>query len=145
MVERTCRLPSQRGSVKSQRRDLQNIFEENTSHLLLLTIHLSRGSPLPSASSDATPLRFDLTGTPIPTSVCLRLPTCLGLHHHAEGSRAGYTLDELLSLTRSSVSAQRSTVLEVLGMENLRYLLLWYQSILAKMYWGNDLTAKKKK
>ena len=68
-------------------------------------------APQPSASSDTTPLRFDLTGTPIPTSVCLRLPTCLGLHHHAEGSRAGYTLDELLFLTWSSVSVQRSTVL----------------------------------
>ena len=72
-------------------------------------------APHPSTSSDTTPLRFDLTGTPIPPSVSLSLPTHLGLHHHAEGSHAGYTLDELLLLTRSSVSAQRSTVLEVLG------------------------------
>ena len=75
-------------------------------------------------------------GTPIPPSVNLSLPTHLGLHHQAEGSRAGYTLDELLLLTRSSVRVQRSTTLEVLdpGMENLRYLLLQYTSILAKMH-----------
>ena len=71
--------------------------------------------PQSSTSSETTPLRFDLTGTPLLPSVSLSLPTHLGLHHHAEGSHAGYTLDELLLLTRSSVSAQRSAVLEVLG------------------------------
>ena len=75
-------------------------------------------------------------GTPIPPSVNLSLPTHLGIHYHAEGSRAGYTLHELLLLTRSSVRMQRSTTLEVLGpgMENLRYLLLQYASILVKMH-----------
>ena len=102
-------------------------------------------APQPCASSDTTPLRFDLTGIPILPLVSLRLPTHLGLHHHAEGSHAGYTLDELLLLTRNSISAQRNTVLEVFGRENLRYLLLRYVSILARTHWGNDLTAKKKK
>ena len=59
------------------------------------------------------------------------LVTLFGLHHHPEGS---YTLDELILLTRSSMSTQRSTILEVLGKENLKYLLLRYASILAKMH-----------
>ena len=135
MVERTCRLLSQRRSVKSQKRDLQNIFEENTSCLLPLTIR-------PSCAHLCTPALhlFRYHTTPLaPLSrlrVNLSLPTHLGIHHHAEGSRAGYTLDELLLLTRSGVGVQRSTTLEVLGsgMENLRYLLLRYTSILAKMH-----------
>ena len=103
--------------MKGQKRDLQNIFMENTSHLLSLTICLSRGSPLHSSPVllPIPPLRFDSTGTPIPPSVSLSLPTHLGLHHRAEGF---YTLDELILLTRSSISAQRSTILEVLGKEN---------------------------
>ena len=130
MVERTCPLLSQRGSAKSQRRDLQNIFEENTSHLLSLTVCLSGGSPMHS-SPEPLPIPHHSAGTPIPLSVNLSLPTHLGIHH-----RAGYTLDELLLLTWSSVGVRRSTTSEVLGarMENLRYLLLRYASILAKMH-----------
>ena len=141
MVERTCRLLSQRGSVKSQRRDLQNKFEENTPHLLSLTVCLSGGSPKHSSPAPL-PIPHHSAGTPIPPSVSLSLPTHLGLHHHAEGS---YTLDELILLTRSSISTQRSTILEVLGKENLKYLLLRYASISPKIHWGNDLTAKKKR
>ena len=126
--------------MKSQKRDLQNIFEEDTSHLLSLTVRLSGGSPIHS-NPVPLPIPHHSTGTPIPPSVSLSLPTHLGLQYHAEGS---YTLDELIFLTRSSISAQRSTVLEVLGKENLKYLLLRYASILAKMHLGSDLTAKKK-
>ncbi|KIM74843.1 hypothetical protein PILCRDRAFT_695345 [Piloderma croceum F 1598] len=68
-----------------------------------------------SSSSVPSSLRFDLTGTPIPASVSTTLPTHLGLHHHADGTHAGYTLDDLFLLLRSSVPAQRTTMLEVLG------------------------------
>ena len=60
-------------------------------------------------------LRFDLTGTPIPPSLSSSLPTHLGLHHHADGAHAGYTLDDVFLLSRSSVPAQRATMLGVLA------------------------------
>ncbi|KAG6909274.1 hypothetical protein DXG01_001218 [Tephrocybe rancida] len=66
--------------------------------------------PQPSSS-----LRFDLSGKPIPASVSSTLPTHLGLHHHAEGSHAGYTLDDMFLLSRSTVPAQRATMLGVLA------------------------------
>ncbi|KAF9029151.1 hypothetical protein BDZ89DRAFT_1065678 [Hymenopellis radicata] len=68
-------------------------------------------------SSDASPLdqvRFDLSGTPIPRAKSLSLPTHLGLHHHAEGSHAGYTIDDIFLLARSTVVAQRAAMLGVL-------------------------------
>ncbi|KAF8904283.1 hypothetical protein CPB85DRAFT_1437950 [Mucidula mucida] len=68
-------------------------------------------------SSDASPLdqvRFDLSGTPIPHAKSLALPTHLGLHHHAEGSHAGYTIDDIFLLARSTVVAQRAAMLGVL-------------------------------
>ncbi|KAK0460031.1 uncharacterized protein EV420DRAFT_1534600 [Desarmillaria tabescens] len=69
-------------------------------------------------SDDSSPidkLRFGLSGNPIPSSISLTLPTHLGLHHHAEGSHAGYTLDDIFLLTRSSVAAQRAAMLGVLS------------------------------
>lgn len=72
-----------------------------------------------TASEEGSPesavLRFDLTGTAIPAAVSMTLPTHLGLHHHADGTHAGYTLDDLFLLSRSSVPAQRTTMLDVLG------------------------------
>ena len=70
-----------------------------------------------SPSSDTSPskLRFDLHANPIPPSVSLNLPTHLGLHHHAEGTHAGYTLDDIFLLSRSTVPAQRATMLGVLA------------------------------
>ena len=67
-----------------------------------------------SEPSDST-LRFDLTGTPIPPELSATLPTHLGLHHHADGDRAGYTLEDVLLLSRSTVPAQRATMLSVLS------------------------------
>ncbi|KAI8986157.1 hypothetical protein BD414DRAFT_51224 [Trametes punicea] len=60
-------------------------------------------------------IRFDLTGTPIPAHISSKLPTHLGLHHHAEGSHAGYTLEDIFLLSRSTVPAQRASMLGVLA------------------------------
>jgi hypothetical protein len=65
----------------------------------------------PSSST----LRFDLNGKVIPTSLHSTLPTHLGLHHHANGEHAGYTLDDVFLLSRSTVPAQRSSMLGVLA------------------------------
>ncbi|KAF9016574.1 hypothetical protein BDZ89DRAFT_1075505 [Hymenopellis radicata] len=54
-------------------------------------------------SSDASPLDQSLA-----------LPTHLGLHHHAEGSHAGYTIDDIFLLARSTVVAQRAAMLGLL-------------------------------
>ena len=69
----------------------------------------------PSSDASSSKLRFDLHGNPIPPSVSLSLPTHLGLHHHAEGTHAGYTLDDVFLLSRSTVPAQRATMLGVLA------------------------------
>ena len=74
---------------------------------------ISRTSPSSDAMSST--LRFDLHANPIPPSLSLSLPTHLGLHHHAEGTHAGYTLDDIFLLSRSTVPAQRATMLGILG------------------------------
>lgn len=76
-----------------------------------------RGPTKPSGASvspDST-LRFDLTGTPIPPELSATLPTHLGLHHHADGDHAGYTLEDVFLLSRSTVPGQRATMLSVLS------------------------------
>ncbi|KAI0354834.1 hypothetical protein OH77DRAFT_1511920 [Trametes cingulata] len=72
------------------------------------------------AESEAEPeaeptIRFDLTGTPIPAHLSSKLPTHLGLHHHAEGSHAGYTLEDIFLLSRSTVPAQRASMIGLLA------------------------------
>jgi RNA polymerase II-associated protein 1 len=69
----------------------------------------------PSSDASSSKLRFDLHANPISPSVSLSLPTHLGLHHHAEGTHAGYTLDDIFLLSRSTVPAQRATMLGVLA------------------------------
>ncbi|KAL4080602.1 hypothetical protein J3A83DRAFT_4366967 [Scleroderma citrinum] len=66
-------------------------------------------------SSHSSEPRFDLNGALIPPSLSEALPSHLGLHHHAEGSYAGYTLEDILLLSRSSVPAQRASMLGVLA------------------------------
>lgn len=77
------------------------------------------GGPSKSSGASVAPpdstLRFDLTGTPIPPELSATLPTHLGLHHHADGDRAGYTLEDVFLLSRSTVPAQRATMLGVLS------------------------------
>ena len=58
--------------------------------------------------------RFDLAGDPIPVELLTTIPTHMGLHHHA-GSLAGYTMEDLLLLSRSTVPAQRMATLEILS------------------------------
>ncbi|KAF7798272.1 hypothetical protein EIP86_009489 [Pleurotus ostreatoroseus] len=72
-------------------------------------------NPDPETEGSTSGLRFDLSGTPIPPDLSEKLPTHLGLHHHAEGSHAGYTLDDIFLLSRSTVPAQRASMLDVLG------------------------------
>ncbi|KAH9046233.1 hypothetical protein EDB84DRAFT_695390 [Lactarius hengduanensis] len=63
----------------------------------------------------ASTLRFDLRGAPIPPQLSVTLPTHLGLHHHAEGARAGYTIDDVFLLARSTVPAQRVVMFGVMA------------------------------
>ncbi|KAI0671182.1 hypothetical protein C8Q78DRAFT_974610 [Trametes maxima] len=74
------------------------------------------------AGTDADPepeaeptVRFDLMGAPIPAHLTSKLPTHLGLHHHAEGAHAGYTLEDIFLLCRSTVPAQRASMLGLLA------------------------------
>lgn len=67
-----------------------------------------------SSNSEPVLLRFDLTGAPIPAEISATLPSHLGLHHHADGDYAGYTLDDIFFLSRSTVPAQRTTMLNIL-------------------------------
>ncbi|KAG1899621.1 uncharacterized protein F5891DRAFT_1037494 [Suillus fuscotomentosus] len=64
--------------------------------------------------SEPVLLRFDLTGAPIPAEISAALPSHLGLHHHADGDHAGYTLDDIFLLSRSTVPAQRTMMLNIL-------------------------------
>lgn len=70
--------------------------------------------PPSSSNSEPVLLRFDLTGAPIPAEISAALPSYLGLHHHADGDHAGYTLDDIFLLSRSTVPAQRTTMLNIL-------------------------------
>ncbi|KAI0265687.1 hypothetical protein BC834DRAFT_174223 [Gloeopeniophorella convolvens] len=60
-------------------------------------------------------LRFDLHGAPISPELSAKLPAHLGLHHHSEGARAGYTLDDIFLLVRSTVPAQRTVMFGILA------------------------------
>ncbi|KAJ1650823.1 hypothetical protein IWQ61_008470 [Dispira simplex] len=70
--------------------------------------------PSSMQESPCVSLRFDFRGGIIPPQV--ELPTHLGLHHHGENSQqAGYTLAELLHLTRSAFPTQRVIPLRILA------------------------------
>ncbi|KAF8319017.1 hypothetical protein DL93DRAFT_265421 [Clavulina sp. PMI_390] len=71
-------------------------------------------APKSASDDDRSAARFDLSGDPIPAELLDTLPSHLGLHHHA-GQLAGYTIDDLLLLARSTVTAQRAAMLEVLA------------------------------
>ncbi|KAK8844126.1 hypothetical protein IAR55_006920 [Kwoniella newhampshirensis] len=70
---------------------------------------------LAKASHD-TSTRFDLSGIVLSESAKSNLPTHLGLHHHGSSpDLAGYTLEDILYLCRSTVSSQRITMMGVLA------------------------------
>ncbi|KAK7056748.1 hypothetical protein VNI00_002465 [Paramarasmius palmivorus] len=77
---------------------------------------------LDGSESGVDQLRFDLNGHPISSAKSLSLPTHLGLHHHAEGKHAGYTLDDIFLLSRSKVPAQRAAMLGV-----LKGIIAWWR------------------
>ncbi|KIK78794.1 hypothetical protein PAXRUDRAFT_163007 [Paxillus rubicundulus Ve08.2h10] len=69
----------------------------------------------PSSETDSSAPRFDLHGAPMSASLSATLPSHLGLHHHAEGNHAGYTIEDVFLLSRSTVPAQRTSMLSVLA------------------------------
>ena len=74
----------------------------------------------PFVGTSHTGPRYSLSGVRLSPSQMRDLPTHLGLHHHATSPQsldtpAGYTLSELLLLSRSSVPAQRASILGVLA------------------------------
>lgn len=71
--------------------------------------------PISTPSSDKS-VRFDLSGTVLSAKDTASLPTHLGLHHHGESpDLAGYTLQDILYLCRSTVPSQRITMMGVLS------------------------------
>ncbi|KAI5301315.1 hypothetical protein KEM56_001831 [Ascosphaera pollenicola] len=73
----------------------------------------------PLSTSDTIPvagMRFSMTGSILSPRTSLKLPTTLGLHHHAsDPEAAGYTIPELSILSRSTVPAQRCIAWQILG------------------------------
>jgi len=85
---------------------------------------LSWMQPLPEKSSydpsaESLPisaLRFDFRGRLLPPRLSSQLPSTLGLHHHGHApSSAGYTIQELAHLARSTFPAQRCIAMQTLG------------------------------
>nr|KAG5688524.1 hypothetical protein BaRGS_031308 [Batillaria attramentaria] len=76
--------------------------------------------------------RFDFRGNVVPADA--DVPVTTGLHHHGdEPERAGYTLEELFTLARSSNIQQRGLALNTLGYitqkEALDETSSWYQGL----------------
>lgn len=61
-------------------------------------------------------LRFDFHGRFLSPRVSRAIPSTKGLHHHGQAPEAaGYTIEELAHLARSSVPAQRCIAFQTLG------------------------------
>ncbi|SPO21097.1 uncharacterized protein UTRI_00574 [Ustilago trichophora] len=72
--------------------------------------------PQPSSTAASTELRFDFSGKTIQRGVQTDETYLSGLHHHGDDQEApGYTVSELVHLSRSAVAAQRQLALNVLG------------------------------
>ncbi|EIW81547.1 hypothetical protein CONPUDRAFT_165657 [Coniophora puteana RWD-64-598 SS2] len=119
--------PPDEGTPEDIRRRFFPHLPPDDPSLAWIQSSLSSSSPspigLPASSSSSSPAkpnadepRFDLTGAIIPPSAASTLPSHLGLHHHADAQgRAGYTLDDMFLLARSTVPSQRATMLTVLS------------------------------
>ena len=78
--------------------------------------------------SDDKSIRFDLNGNELSFEEMKERSTSEGLHHHGSSpDLAGYTIDDVLWLSRSTVPSQRIIMLELLG----RILRLYFSSQLS--------------
>lgn len=67
--------------------------------------------------------RYDFYGKPLSYEESASIPTTQGLHHHGDDpAMAGYNLDELLHLSRSSVYGQIALWYELLSLSPLAHL-----------------------
>lgn len=70
----------------------------------------------PSAPSTDTSVRFDLQAKVLSQEEMQSIPTSEGLHHHGSApDLAGYTIDDILWLSRSTVPSQRISMLNLLA------------------------------
>ncbi|XP_059481416.1 RNA polymerase II-associated protein 1 [Neocloeon triangulifer] len=94
-------------------------------------------APKPLAPGDPHPARFDFEGNLMPVNA--DVPETKALHHHGEEpERAGYTLEELLLFSRSSVMQQRaigvSTIANILRLaKEGRFDLCLEESIIPQL------------
>ncbi|KAK9462664.1 RPAP1-like protein [Lipomyces oligophaga] len=97
----------------------------------------SQSSYSPAQTSlAATDIRFDFRGDMIAPSRARELPTNLGLHHHSDSpGYAGYTIPELAHLCRSSVAAQRSVAVQVMGRVLFKLGKGWYGDYVCDTLW----------
>ncbi|OMJ20995.1 RNA polymerase II-associated protein rba50 [Smittium culicis] len=94
-------------------RVLENL-KEQSDRVAKLTRDLIDGKETSLIDDPTAHLRFDFNGTLV--DVLDDIPTYEGLHHHGENpDSAGYTIPELLHLSRSTVSGQRAIANKLIG------------------------------
>ena len=102
--------PSRRRSIPSQA-EIDKHFPQSTVETDKLAWTFPSSGP-----SDPGTIRFDLSGRPLSSRERAEIPASSGLHHHGDSpDLAGYTVDEILLLSRSSVTGQRVVMLDVLA------------------------------
>ncbi|OLY85025.1 RNA polymerase II-associated protein rba50 [Smittium mucronatum] len=94
-------------------RVLENL-KEQSNRVAKITRDLIDGKPSSLIDDPTSHLRFDFNGSLV--DVLDDIPTYKGLHHHGENpDDAGYTIPELLHLSRSTVPGQRSIAIKLIG------------------------------
>lgn len=110
----------ERDNLEELNAPLDSAAQKHEDAKLEWTKPLDLKDALPSTAAKGTlrataQLRFDLKGNLLSLEEMRQLPPSLGLHHHSDSAQlAGYTLGELLYLTRSTVPAQRTMALGAL-------------------------------